>query len=445
MNQTRREFVTSTAAAGLAGAIPLTAHLSPLTAQQPLRFRTAPLPVVRIGFVGIGGQGGSHLENLLTLEGVEIVALCDIVPEKVTAWQRRIRERGRKEPVGFTRGPRDFERMCAEQELDLVFNATPWEWHVPIILAALRNGKHSASEVPLAYTVDDCWAVVEAAEKFARHCVMMENCNYDRLEMLGLNLARKGLLGELLHAECGYNHDLRAIKFSTEGEGLWRRAHATRRNGNLYTTHGLGPIAETMGITRGNQLDYLVSLSGPSRGLQAWQSEHLSADDPRRRERYVLGDVNASLLKTTAGQTIYLTHDTNLPRPYSRKYVLQGTRGILEGYPRRVYIEGQSAAPHRWDPVEKWFESHDHPLWKSEKVKQASVGHGGMDWLEDWRLIACLREGVPTDQNVYDGATVSVVGPLSEWSVANGSKPVKVPDFTRGRWKVTAPQEIIEA
>jgi predicted dehydrogenase len=334
--------------------------------------------------------------------------------------------------------------MCAETELDLVFNATPWEWHVPIILAALRNGKHSASEVPLAYTVDDCWAVVEAAEKFHRHCVMMENCNYDRLEMLGLNLARKGLLGELLHAEGGYNHDLRAIKFSTEGEGLWRRAHATRRNGNLYTTHGLGPIAEAMGITRGNQLDYLVSMSGPSRGLQAWQSEHLPADDPRRRERYVLGDVNASLLRTTAGQTIYLTHDTNLPRPYSRKYVLQGTRGILEGYPRRVYIEGASTAPHRWDPVEKWFESHDHPLWKSEKVKQAGVGHGGMDWLEDWRLILCLREGMPTDQNVYDGVTVSVVGPLSEWSVANRSRPVQVPDFTRGRWKQTAPQGIVE-
>jgi hypothetical protein len=445
MNQTRRDFVKTATGVGLAGALPLTTHLSPLTAQDPLRFRAPPIPLVRIGFVGIGGQGGSHLENLLTLEGVEITALCDIVPEKVASWQRRIRERGRKEPAGFTRGPRDFERMCAEQELDLVFNATPWEWHVPIILAALRNGKHSASEVPLAYTVDDCWAVVEAAEQFRKHCVMMENCNYDRLEMLGLNLARKGLLGELLHAECGYNHDLRAIKFATEGEGLWRRAHATRRNGNLYTTHGLGPVAETMGITRGNQLDYLVSMSGPSRGLQAWQSEHLPADDPRRRERYVLGDVNVSLLRTTAGQTIYLTHDTNLPRPYSRKYVLQGARGILEGYPRRVYIEGASGAAHRWDPVERWFDSHDHPLWKSEKVRQASVGHGGMDWLEDWRLITCLREGVPTDQNVYDGATVSVVGPLSEWSVANRSKPVKVPDFTRGRWKQTAPQEIIEA
>jgi len=409
-----------------------------------MRFRAPPLATVRLGFVGIGGQGSSHVENLLTLEGVEITALCDIVPEKVVTWQRKIREMGRKEPAAYTRGPRDFERMCAEEELDLVFNATPWEWHVPIGLAAMKTGKHAASEVPLAYTVDDCWALVEAAEKHRKHCVMMENCNYDRLEMLGLNLARKGLLGELLHGECGYNHDLREIKFSTEGEGLWRRAHATKRNGNLYPTHGLGPIAEAMGITRGNQLDYLVSLSGPSRGLQAWQAEHLAADDPRRSERYVLGDVNLTLLRTLSGQTIYVTHDTNLPRPYSRKYVLQGTRGIIEGYPRRVYVEGVSKAAHRWDPVETWFDTHDHPLWKSEKVKQASVGHGGMDWLEDWRLITCLREGLPTDQNVYDGATVSVVGPLSEWSVANGSKPVKVPDFTRGRWKTAEPQSIIE-
>lgn len=445
MDQTRRDFVKTAAGAGIASAIPLTTEHWPLATQDPLRFRAAPIPVVRIGFVGIGGQGSGHVENLLTLEGVEIAALCDIVPEKVAVWQRKIRELGRREPAAYTRGPRDFERMCAEADLDLVFNATPWEWHVPIGLAAMKHGKHAASEVPLAYTVDDCWALVEAAEKHRKHCVMMENCNYDRLEMLALHLARKGLLGELLHGECGYNHDLREIKFSTGGEGLWRRAHATRRNGNLYPTHGLGPIAEAMGITRGNQLDYLVSLCGPSRGLQAWQTEHLATDDPRRNERYVLGDVSTTLLRTMAGQTIYVTHDTNLPRPYSRKYVLQGTRGIVEGYPRRVYVEGMSKAAHRWDPVETWFETHDHPLWKSEKVKQASVGHGGMDWLEDWRLINCLREGLPTDQNVYDGATVSVVGPLSEWSVANGSKPVKVPDFTRGRWRGTEPQGIIEA
>jgi predicted dehydrogenase len=452
----RRDFLRAGAAAGLGGAlagnVPLTAHRSPLTShplpltdQQSLLFRTAPIPLVRIGFVGIGGQGSVHVENLLTLEGVELKALCDIVPEKVTTWQRKIVALGRPEPAGYTRGPRDFERLCAEQELDLVFTATPWEWHVPVLLAALRNGKHGVSEVPLAYTVEDCWALVEAAEQYRKHCVMLENCCYDRLELLAFHLARKGLLGELLHAECGYNHDLRAVKFSTEGEGLWRRAHATRRNGNLYPTHGLGPIAQALSINRGNQFDYLVSLSTPARGLALWQTEHLAADDPRRRERYVLGDVNLSLLKTVQGQTIYLTHDTNLPRPYSRKYVLQGTRGLVEGYPRRVYIEGMSKAADRWDPVETWFESHDHPFWKSEQVRTASAGHGGMDWLEDWRLISCLRQGVPTDQNVYDGAAWSVIGPLTEWSVQNGGRPIRIPDFTRGRWRTTEPLGIISA
>ena len=440
----RRDFLRAGAALGLGAALPLTAESSILN-PDPLLLRTDPIDRVRIGFVGIGGQGSVHVENLLTLEGVEITALCDIVPEKVVTWQKKIAALGRPEPKGYSRGPRDFERLCAEQELDLVFNATPWEWHVPILLAAMKNGKHGASEVPIAYTVDDCWALVEAAEKYRKHCVMMENCCYDRLELLAFHLARKGLLGELMHGECGYNHDLRSVKFATDGEGLWRRAHATRRNGNLYPTHGLGPIAQAMSINRGNQFDTLVSLSTPSRGLQLWQEEHLAAGDPRKAERYVLGDVNVSLIRTMRGQTIYLTHDTNLPRPYSRKYVLQGTRGLVEGYPRRVYVEGMSKAEDRWDPVETWFESHDHPLWKSEKVRTASAGHGGMDWLEDWRLISCLRQGLPTDQNVYDGAAWSVIGPLTEWSVKSGGKPVRVPDFTRGRWKDTAPLGIIEA
>ena len=446
MDASRRDFLKTTAAAGIGAALtresPFPAPGSRLS--DSLLFRCPPIPTVRIGFVGIGGQGSVHVENLLTLEGVELKALCDIVPEKVTTWQQKIRAMGggRPEPAGYSRGPRDFERMCAEQELDLVFTATPWEWHVPVLLAALRNGKHGASEVPIAYTVEDCWALVEAAEKYRKHCVMMENCCYDRLEMLALHLARKGLLGELMHGECGYDHDLRGVKFSLEGEGLWRRAHATRRNGNLYPTHGLGPIAQAMSINRGNQFDYLVSLSTPSRGLQLWQQEHLAPDDPRRNERYVLGDINVSLLKTMQGQTIYLSHDTNLPRPYSRKYILQGTRGLVEGYPRRVYIEGLSKAEDRWDPIETWFDSYDHPLWKSERVKTASAGHGGMDWLEDWRLINCLREGLP-DQNVYDGAAWSVIGPLTEWSVRNGGRPARVPDFTGGRWRTTEPLGIV--
>jgi hypothetical protein len=190
-----------------------------------------------------------------------------------------------------------------------------------------------------------------------------------------------------------------------------------------------------MEINRGNQFDYLVSMSGPSRGLQAWAAEHLPAESPKRNERYRLGDVNVSLIKTMRGQTIYLTHDTNLPRPYSRKYVLQGTKGLVEGYPRRVYVEGISAKEDAWDNVDQWYATHDHPLWTSDKVKQASRGHGGMDFLEDLRLIHCLRAGLPTDLNVYDAAALSVIVAMTEQSVANRSKPVSIPDFTRGRWR----------
>lgn len=433
-DQTRRAFISHTAAIGTAASL-LPGLAQSAGSQAEGFFRAPPMERVRIGFVGVGGQGGTHVENLLAIEGVELTAVCDIVPERVTWAQDLAVAAGQPRPTGYTRGERDFERLCAEEDLDLVFTATPWEWHVPVLMAAMKNGKHGATEVPAAYTVDDCWALVEGAERYQKHCVMMENCCYDQLEMLALNLAQQGILGEILHGECGYNHDLRAIKFADEGEGLWRRAHATKRNGNFYPTHGLGPIAQAMDINRGNQFDYVVSMSGPSRGLQAWAAEHLPADSPKRRERYRLGDVNTSLIRTARGQTIYLTHDTNLPRPYSRKYVLQGTRGLIEGYPRRVYVEGMSDQEHRWDSIDKWFRTHDHPLWKIEQVRQASRGHGGMDFLEDWRLIHCLRQGLPTDQNVYDAAAWSVICAATEQSVANRSKPVSIPDFTRGRWK----------
>lgn len=434
----RREFV-GVAAAGAAALV-----TPPNVSQSSALLAAPPMERVRIGFVGVGGMGMVHVENLLAIEGVELKAIGDIVPEKVARAQEKTVAAGQPKPTGYSRGPRDFERMCAEEDLDLVYNATPWEWHVPIMLAAITNGKHAATEVPAATTLDDCWALVEAAERFRKHAVMMENCCYDRLEMLAFHLARKGLLGELLHGECGYNHDLRANKFADEGEGLWRRAHAIARNANLYPTHGLGPIAQCLDVNRGNQLDYLVSMSGPSRGLQAWAAEHLPAASPKRSERYRLGDVNVTLIRTAKGQTIYLTHDTNLPRPYSRKYVLQGTKGLVEGYPSRVYIEGMSEKDDRWDPVERWYQTNDHPLWTSDAVKQASRGHGGMDFLEDLRLTHCLRKGLPTDQNVYDAAAWSVIIALTEQSVASRGKPVPVPDFTKGRWRSTPPLGVIE-
>jgi len=273
---------------------------------------------------------------------------------------------------------------------------------------------------------------------------MLENCCYDRREMLMLNLVRRGMFGEVLHGECGYLHDLRDVKFSADGEGLWRRAHATRRNGNLYPTHGLGPIAQCLNVNRGNRFEHLVSMSGPSRGLQLWQQEHLAADDPRRSERYVLGDINLTLIRTVQGQTIFLSHQTNSPRPYSRINLIQGTKGLMQGWPDRIYLEGQSPED-RWEPLDAFFLAYEHPLWRSERVRTASGGHGGMDFLEDWRLITCLRGGLPLDQDVYDAAAWSCIAELTERSVAHRSRTMDVPDFTRGRWRTRPPLGIVEA
>jgi hypothetical protein len=389
-------------------------------------------------------MGTAHLENYLTLEGVQVRAICDIRQAHAERGSRAVVAAGQSAPRLYTGGERDFERMCAEEDLDLVFTATPWEWHVPVMLAALQHGKHAATEVPAAVTMDECWALVEAAEKFKKHAVMMENCCYDRRELMALVLVRRGLLGELLHAEGGYLHDLRGVKFSTEGEGLWRRAHAIKRNGNLYPTHGIGPIAQRFDINRGNQFDYLVSMSSPPRGLALWGQEKLGPSDPRRNEAYKLGDVNVTMIRTVKGQTIYLAHNCDNPRPYSRLDLTQGTRGIIQGWPDRVHIEGRSPNDE-WEELDNYYAEFEHPLWRSEKVKQISRGHGGMDWLEDYRFIKCLREGKPTDYNVYDAAAWSVLSELTERSVADRSRPQDIPDFTRGAWKTTEPLGIVEA
>jgi predicted dehydrogenase len=420
-------------------------QVPPISGAAPETPLAAPrLDVVRVGFVGVGLQGGSHVESFLKLQDVEIVALCDTDEARareVAAW---VVAAGRREPKLYGRTPTDFVRMCETEEMDLVFNATPWEWHVPVCVAAMENGSHAATEVPAAYTLEDCWKLVKVAEAREKHCVMMENCNYDRPEMMVFHMARLGLFGEILHAECGYLHDLRAIKFEDAHEGLWRRWHATQRNANLYPTHGLGPVANVMDINRGDAFAYLVSMSSPSRGLQEWREAHVPAGDPKRSERYVLGDVNTSLIMTANGRTIYVSHDTNLPRPYSRIHLVQGTRGLFQGYPDRVYVEGRSPE-HRWEEMSAYLEEFDHPLWKDLDRMSEGAGHGGMDFIEDYRLVKCLREGLPTDMNVYDAAAISAVGPLSEWSVANGGKPAAFPDFTRGRWRTWPKLEIFRA
>jgi predicted dehydrogenase len=443
----RRDFLKlgATVGAGLAlGGINSSGCTSRLSG-TPALIKAPPIDTVRIGFVGVGGMGSVHVQNFLNIDGVEVKAICDIVEEKVVRAQKWVQEAGQPKPAGYSRGETDFKRMSQTEQLDLVFNATPWRWHVPVCVAAMEAGKHAATEVPAAVTLDECWQLVETSEKTGKYCIMMENCCYDRTELMILNMVRKGLLGELLHAECGYLHDLRDIKFSPVGEGLWRIAHSIKRNGDLYPTHGLGPVAQCMNINRGNRFDYLVSMSCNSRGLNLFAAKQYGPDSRQANRKYALGDVVSTLIRTVNGQTIVLKHDTNTPRPYSRDILVQGTRGIVRKYPEeRIYIEGRSE-PHTWEPLEDYRQDYEHPLWKSLAERGEGRGHGGMDYIEDYRLVEALRTGTPPDMDVYDAASWSVVSELSERSVAKRGEPVDFPDFTRGTWKTNAPLGIIGA
>jgi len=448
-SQSRRDFLKIGAAAGLGAAVAglgLEAKgTAALSGEARSQFKTSPIPTVRVGFVGVGGMGSAHVQNYLNIEGVAVKAICDVVPAKVERAQKWVVEAGQPKPAGYSNGPEDFRRMCETEDLDLVMTATPWEWHVPVCLAAMKSGKHAATEVPAAMSLDDCWALVETAEKLKKHCQMMENCCYDRIELMTLNLVRKGVLGDVLHAEAGYLHDLRGVKFSKEGEGLWRRAWAQKLNGNLYPTHGLGPVAQCMNVNRGDAFDYLVSMSSPVRGLHEYAVATFGADSPQAKERYVLGDVNTSLIKTKLGKTIILIHDTNLPRPYTRINLVQGTHGLAHKWPDRIYVEGKADKAHQWDDFEKFAAEFEHPLWKAIASKGEGRGHGGMDYIEDYRLIQSLRRGEPLDQDVYDAAAWSAVVGASAQSVTGKGKPVAIPDFTRGKWKTNPPLGIIEA
>ncbi len=449
----RRDFLKKSSAAGFGialGSMSKGGSLSlrpPVLSTEPIdHLVTPPLDTVRVGYVGVGSQGSGHWRNLLRIEGVELTAVCDIREERIAWAQEQCEKAGKPKPTGYSNGPEDFKRMCDSEDLDLVYNATPWEWHVPISVKAMETGSHAASEVPGAITLEGCWETVEAAEKYRKHCVTMENCNYDRTELMFFNMVRQGLFGELLHAECGYLHDLRGWKF---GEAYfphdWRLQYSIKRNADLYPTHGLGPVSQWMDITRGNKYDYLVSMSSPSLSLQIEAERRYGKDHPLAKTNYALGDVVNTLIKTHKGQSILVTHDTNSPRPYSRKILIQGTKGLARKYPEeKIFIEGTSQR-HRWADLSEYAEQYKHPLLTSLEEKAEGAGHGGMDFIEDYRLIQCLREGLPTDSDVYDGATISAVVALSEKSIAAKSTSVECPDFTRGKWKTRKPLGIVSA
>lgn len=443
----RRDFLRAGAAVGALaalGTLDQTARAAQAkTAPRSSEFKVDPIKTVRVGFVGVGGMGLNHVRNLLEIDHVEIKAVCDIDEGNVQRAQERVVQKGRPKPVAYSRGAEDFRRMCDVEELDLVYTATPWRWHVPVCVAAMETGKHAATEVPAATTLEECWQLVETAERTKLHCVMMENCCYDSVELTILNMVRKGLLGELVHAECGYLHDLRALKFGDKGEGLWRIAHSIARNADLYPTHGLGPIAQCMNINRGNKFEYLVSVGSQSRGLQNFAAKKYGPEDKQAKQKYALSDVVTSILQTNQGQTIVVQHDTDTPRPYSRDVLVQGTKGLVRKYPDpKIYIEHRSPS-HQWESLSSYSPEFDHPLWSSLQEKSKGKGHGGMDFVEDYRLIQCLREGKPLDFDVYDAVAWSAVTPLSEQSIAKRGASVDFPDFTRGKWKTNPPLGIV--
>ncbi|MCX5756157.1 MAG: Gfo/Idh/MocA family oxidoreductase [Gemmatimonadetes bacterium] len=389
---------------------------------------------VRFGIVGTGLRGrGEVLGDLLAIEGVKIVAVCDVVPEKAARAVKMCTDRGQPAPAVYTDGDHAFEKLVARDDIDFVYTATPWEWHVPVMLAALKNGKHCGSECPIGTTLKDLWALVDASEKARRHCLQLENCNYGETEMLVNRLVHEGIFGEVIHAEAAYLHDLRKILFEDRDEGLWRRAWHTRSNSNLYPTHGLGPVSWYLDINAGDRYDYMVSAGGQHRGLELHREATVpDKSNPKWQEQYVTGDHNTSILRTIKGKTVMLQHDVSNPRPYTRHNRVQGTKGAFEDYPPRIYVEGQ-AGGERWGAIDEWKAKFTHPLWaQNGDLARKNGGHGGMDFIMTYRLVQTMREGLAPDYDVYDAATWSAPMPLSEMSVAKGSAPMKFPDFTRG-------------
>lgn len=431
----RRDFVKATALSGLG--ISLAPYLSFASSSSS---KTA-----RIGFIGLGGRGRSHLRNILNREDVIVPAICDIDPEANNKAQEMLVKAGHKKAVVYDKNKYSFEKLVERDDLDGIIISTPWLWHTRMAVASMKAGKYAGVEVSAANTLQECWDLVNTYEETGVPCMIMENVCYRRDVMAVLNMVRQGVFGESVHARCGYRHDLRGVKFNpgvnfgkgSHGEARWRTQHSVKRNGDLYPTHGAGPVATWLNINRGNRFVSLTSTATKSRGLHNYIINHPEGgkDHPNAKIKWELGDVVTTLINTANGETILVTHDTNLPRPYSLNFHFQGTKGLtdFDYHTRRIYIEGRSK-PHRWDDMQPWLEKYDHPLWKRYGEFAEGSGHGGMDFFVDNAFIESVKRKVQPPLDAYDAAAWSAITPLSERSIANGGEPQDFPDFTRGRW-----------
>ncbi|QDH77646.1 Gfo/Idh/MocA family oxidoreductase [Echinicola soli] len=402
------------------------------------------LDTVRAGFIGLGMRGPGHVERMSKIKGVEIKAICDLVPEKVDKVKEMLKD-SPHDPDTYSGSAYAWKKLVDRDDLDIVFILTPWEWHVPMAVHAMESDKHVAIEVPAAKTLEECWELVETSERTKKHCMMMENCCYDFFEMMTLNMARDGFFGDVIHGEGAYLHDLLGLNFKKEGgyEDMWRLKENAHRNGNLYATHGLGPICQVMDINRGDQMDYLTSLSSNDFMMQKHAQELAEDDDffASYANMQFRGNLNTTMVKTKKGKSIMIQHDVTSPRPYSRIHLVSGTKGIARKWPKQGVATG-----HRWFSDEQMTELEEKYTPEiTKKVGEMAKkigGHGGMDFMMTWRLVDCLRNGLPLDQDVYDAALWSAISPLSEWSVANRATSIDVPDFTGGSWKTNKPVSI---
>ena len=408
---------------------------------------------IQVGFIGVGSRGRSHLHDSMSIAGVEITAICDIQQYSLGEALKMVTTAGRKQPAIFTGSELAFKDMLQNEKLDAVIIATPWEWHVPMSVASMRAGvPYTAVEVSAANTLEECWDLINVHEETGMQLMILENVCYRRDIMAILNMVRSDLFGELIHCRCGYEHDLRGVKFNDGknyyyeaggelkmgkdafSEAQWRGLHAIRRNGDLYPTHGIGPVANCLSINRGNRFLTMSAMATKSRGLHKFVVDNGGAQHPYRNIDFNLGDIVTSMIKCANGETVIVTHDTNLPRPYSLGFRVEGTNGLWYNDGDTIYIEGKSKNPDEWDEASGWIGRYDHKYWRERGKEAEGGGHGGMDFIMLYDFYDAVRNQRQVPLDAYDAAAWSAISALSEMSVARGGALVDFPDFTRGKW-----------
>jgi len=408
---------------------------------------------IRLAYIGVGLRGRSHVEEGLNREDVEVVAICDTQESSLAFCRAQFQKAGKKLPKEYTGSLDAYKKMLDRKDIDAVIIATPWEFHKEQSIYAMRAGKYVGCEVIAGITVEDHWDIAKVYEETKVPYMTLENVCYRRDVMAVLNMVRQNLFGEIVHLEGGYQHDLRGVLFNdgrkpdgkgglfgpqTVGEAQWRTQYNIDRDGDIYPTHGAGPVMNYIGINKGNRFTNLVSFSSKARGLSAYVKK-VAPGNKNADINYKNGDVVTTMLNCANGETVTLSHDTHLPRPYSLGFRVQGTEGLWMDVNNGIYIEDKAGTYDQWDKADKWLAEYDHPLWKKYAAKAEGAGHGGMDWYVFNAFVQAVKQQKQTPIDVYDSLTMSVITPLSEKSLKEGNMPQAFPDFTNGRWKDAKP------